>query len=535
MDKSKNAIYLLLNDTCNLIKEISNPEKNKVSNANLTEKSSQKNEHLEQTPTTNSNTLFCNLIKHLSELNMDDAFKTLKDYMKSINKSNYEFLILNLIKLSLLEKNVDFTRVFATISYISKESFEFDISTYIQDFYIALAENKFEHAKIYLDIVCNANKVDKNHILTDSLLQVLENTEKKLQHMKKEEDIQLSQTTDTAEQTISAVQTEEKTEKEIKTDNFIENKVDNNTDIKLKENDNIENTPTIIKRRDSEEEFIERKYNLLLQNKGIVILKPMSAERRKKVHNMVERYPDIVSFSINDDNNRQIVLRYKPMVQEDINFTKLSNIGRHQYKEQDYEGCINSFLQILQRSTRPSAYIYAKLGLAYMRIDNKPLAIDYLKVANYLSKCEKKNYDYTELIEKLEGRFDEEDAKPVFYMKQKTFEKNETNYGIENIDQITNFINETGLDVESACEHFDMNEEQLDTVRLIYARDYYSQGYYKKGDEFLKSVEQSKHKTKATIELFNEVQKSKNFYINRPQENPRQLKLTMKPKKHQKN
>lgn len=53
----------------------------------------------------------------------------------------------------------------------------------------------------------------------------------------------------------------------------------------------------------------------------------------------------------------------------------------------------------------------------------------------------------------------------------------------------------------------------------------------KKGDQFLKSVEQSKNKTETTINLFNEIQKNKRFYVNRPSEKPRQLSLKCQPKK----
>lgn len=56
----------------------------------------------------------------------------------------------------------------------------------------------------------------------------------------------------------------------------------------------------------------------------------------------------------------------------------------------------------------------------------------------------------------------------------------------------------------------------------------------KKGDQFLKSVEKSKNKTKFTSKLFEEVRHNKRFYINRATEDSQQLVLTLQPKKTKK-
>ena len=87
------------------------------------------------------------------------------------------------------------------------------------------------------------------------------------------------------------------------------------------------------------------------------------------------------------------------------------------------------------------------------------------------------------------------------------------------------------MDVETACQELGMTDEQIDTIRLIFAREFYTQGNYEKGDQFLKNVEKSKNKTKFTSKLFDEVRRNKRFYINRPSEKPQQLVLTLQPKK----
>ncbi len=77
-----------------------------------------------------------------------------------------------------------------------------------------------------------------------------------------------------------------------------------------------------------------------------------------------------------------------------------------------------------------------------------------------------------------------------------------------------------------------MSYEQVDTLRLEYAKRYYLQGCCTKGDQFLKSVEQNKNKTKHTIKLLEELKRNKRVYTNRNDNTSMPLQLTMQPKKN---
>lgn len=201
------------------------------------------------------------------------------------------------------------------------------------------------------------------------------------------------------------------------------------------------------------------------------------------------------------------------------------------YREGNYDVCITEYLKLLQFG-QPKAITYAKLGLAYMKKHDKDKAIDYLTVATELNKQEDGKLDFTELISNLNGSISPENKKPYFKMTTEEFGNDiENYYGIENVDEITSYILECGLDVESACKELGMTDEQIDTVRLIYAKKFYSQGDYEKGNQFLSSVEKSKNKTKFTSKLIEEIKRNKRFYINRTSENSQKLVLTLQPKK----
>jgi len=531
INDDQNVMNLLLADICEMIRNLSLPKK-EIEPAVKQEVIPQKEEVVVSTPKVGSNS-FSDVISYLMKSDLETAFQVLKSYLESINKKEYEFLIVNLIKLSVIEKDVAFTKPMITLTYISRDNFTFDMSTYIQEFYVALSQNKFDVARVYLDIISKASIIGQNQISTEALLQVLNAAESIVDDKKvtssatREVNAAVQKTSKIEEQPINPKEPKQPLSGEFKKAAPSEQKTGPQSQKEEKK--------PLIETRDSEKEFIESKHNLLLNGEGIVLLKPMNRERRKRIHHMVEEYHDMKSFSIGEDDRRQIVLRYKPQTQDYIDIKKVMAEGNTAYNQGNYDLCIANYLRLLQYK-EPIAAVYAKLGLAYMKKWNKEKAIDYLTIATELSKQEDKRFDFSDLIASLKGLVDEADKKPRFKMQAEEFESDkQENYGIENIDQITEYVLETGTDVESACQHFGLMLEQVNIVRLLYAKGFYSQGNYDKGDQFLKVVEQSDNKTKKIMSLIEEIRKNKKFYINRRDENGPQLVLTLKPKKDQKN
>ena len=279
--------------------------------------------------------------------------------------------------------------------------------------------------------------------------------------------------------------------------------------------------------------FIEMKYNELIERKGILLLKAMDKFKINKILDEVKEYSDMDAFVIDNNNRQQIVLKYRPTIDETINIRNLINSGNDAYKSKNYNKCIECYLKLIHLLNAPKAFCYAKLGLAYMKNDNIPVAIEYLTVATALSKLEDMDYDFSELISGLKGETEKYDRKPKFKMNQDDYDYSDINnyYGIENFDEINSYIIESGLDVESACKELNMSLEQIDIIKLIYAREFYIDKKFEKGDLFLNSVERSKNKTKFTKRLFNEIKTNRKYYQNRKVEDSRQLVLSLVPKK----
>lgn len=287
------------------------------------------------------------------------------------------------------------------------------------------------------------------------------------------------------------------------------------------------------------EEYIKKCYEELKVKKGILLLNPMDSDKIKKILAEAEYYPDIYAFVIKWDGQEQVVLQYKSINFEYINVKEALEEARKAYASGDYSRHISIELELLEKLKKTNSGFYATIGSAYLKMGKKyrEEAIKYLKVATYLAKLENVlNRDFTELIYSLNGKLSSESCvkyKQAKEIRDIVFDYEDVNdfYGIYNFKEINDYINETGVNVEAACEEFGLTKEQTLLVQLIYAREFYFQGNIVKGDLFLKAVEKSKEKTPLVKKIFEEIAQNKKFYQGRERDYTIDLKLTLVPKK----
>ena len=547
-----NTLYLIISDICELINELKNnnirrnSEKvDKLSKVDdkkdvLSSISIDNNEGNISTEEENNklksdvDNYFLSIISNLMNNDIESALKYLKKHLDNIGKSEYEYIITNLVKLSALEGDIAFTLPMVELSLMSNPDYVININNYIQKFYICLSEKKLEEAKIYLDIINNASKINNNSLKVDGLYKVLDSYQKSKDNENtinavQEQSNSIQNNVSNSEQEIpdtTIVDNQEQarpTDDEDSIDSYYEGDEDNNNNV---------NSAEYI-RNQNDIKFIEKKHDELIKNKGIIILNPMDdKDRINFILNEADKYLDISVFSIVDEGKTRIVLKYNDLNYEDFDAKALISEAVDDYKNRNYAEALTKQIKILETNTKQNASNYAMIGLAYLKLFNIPKAIEYLTVANYLAKQENSDRDYGDLLLKLKGEIDEDDIKPKVVMKQADFKNDNAKfYGIKKFDELNSYICESGLDVETACRNLNMSDEQIDVVKLIYAREYYTMGNNKKGELFLKSYEKSKHKTRKTKSIYNYIQHNKKFYKNRNTEAPRQLSLKLVPKK----
>ena len=264
INNSENTINLLLTDICDMIKQISSPLQTptEIIEDQFVEEPAEEvlyEEPISSIKNASSSASFSDVIRFLMKSDLENAFKVLRNYMESINKKEYEFLIVDLIKLSLIEKDLAFTKPMIALTYVSRENFMFDISNYIQEFYVTLSQNRFDEARIYLDIISKADKLGQDCILTERLLKVLNSAESMIDYKRN------NQVLDSAEKALEKSQSSSvKQTNPNSTSVKISEQMTKIESPKIAELSNEEKANSSIETRDSEKEFIESKHELLL-------------------------------------------------------------------------------------------------------------------------------------------------------------------------------------------------------------------------------------------------------------------------------
>lgn len=475
------------------------------------------------------------IIHFLEVQDLDQAVIKLKEYLKEHEKCEYEFLFLDLMKLCIIRQEMDFSSLKMFFSSFDEGVFEFQVTRYVQSFYGALAENRFDEARVYLDIVSKASKLGQVNNHVDKMTLVLSNVLKVMQDQLEESNvIENSCCEEVLEEHIDSsyggvvddVRTDDSfLEEEVLVEHALE-KVSESSKERSLDNSKVLDVKA---KNDSNElrQFIDKKL-LEVQEWGMVLLKPMDNQRIKALEEQIKDIPNIDTFCIGEGKLQQVVLRLKSTSCEEIDFSSIANEGVHDYKKGDYASCILKYRQLLEHDEKNMVWVYGELGLAYGRQYKKDIAIDYLTVATELAKKENKDVDFTYVISCLRGEVSIKERKAhKVRMKEADFFSDNNNYGIECFDEVIQDVS-MGQDVLLVCANKGLNVEQQMITLLLLARECYIFEDYRNGDLYLKQVEQMKNKSKLVCSLMNEIRRSKRFYKNRREDKSKRLTLAFK-------
>ncbi|MBQ7136554.1 MAG: hypothetical protein IJO43_01080 [Bacilli bacterium] len=487
--RDTSLIYIMLRDIVGLINEIENKKK--------------------EVKPVSPITTFSEIIELLSNKDMDNAVTKVHQYLTSIGKEKYEFLVAGLIKISILEQDDSFSKPMLLLNELSKGDIAFDVSDYISSFYDSVQNKKFKEARIYLDIISKSKELGTSENLVESLNKMLEI---------------LGQST---------------------------------------ENENNNPAEVIDYTNDEDYIFLTQKSEYLNEKRGIVVLEPMDRIHRKKIHHLVEKFSSMDSFSIGEGEKRRIVLRYVHPEWIDVDALKLQyqkDLAARKYKK-----CVDYYKTIISLP-KPHISTYYKLGVYLGKIGSYSESLELLTVAYHLFESnphlrnEANQVVLLDLINKTKKKMEEvkiqpelQDQKTQQPKKEKKVSSSKTTssnqgkdkpksrgrvinnflanitptqeyFGITKIDEISIMINDMEMSITEACGKCGLTEEETSLVRLIYARDCYSQGNYEVGDKLFKVVERSKDKTPRLKSALDEIRSSKPFYVHRKESGKQLLK-----------
>lgn len=117
---------------------------------------------------------FSELVYAFLDGNLDDDYENLDTYLESNGFSQYKKYICDLVRLSLLEDDKTFTRPIVAFNSICFDDFDFDVGSYIQDYFQALRTNELEKAQIYLNIISQSCELGGARVDVSELEEKLE-------------------------------------------------------------------------------------------------------------------------------------------------------------------------------------------------------------------------------------------------------------------------------------------------------------------------------------------------------------------------
>lgn len=503
------AINTLLRDIVEIIdKQKSSQKKNPI----LEENKENKEEKPIISKKAESTSTFVEFADSLITQDLDSSLERLSKYLEKIDKKEFEFLIADLIKIGLLEKDSTYSKALTALSLLHMGIFQFELSTYVKLFYESIAKQEIEIAKVYLDILSKADRLDQNCIMIDDLTQILEIMTRRL-----------NQNNDNLHEPLPSNNLEDKSSNDLKMPSTVKNEVRSlpkritsfpKTEANLEKkpfhvtNKNPRKTETIsIQKIDhSQNEWLKNRMPEL-EERGIILLNPMTEEEIQEVESKVNHVPNIDSFTIGKDKNKQVVLRLKTSSQP-IDFSVVKEEGDLAYQEKEYTLCIEKYQQLL-KTDMPNIYVYIRLGLSYMKNHQNDLAIDYLTVANELAKEQDLELDFSALIAKLKDNYLNEETKPRSRITLAHFEEQiDEKYGIENIEKMLT----SKMNIHQISKQLGFSEEEKTLVELILAKKYYTRGQTTLGNQYLKLAERGKNKPEFLKDQVEEVSTNKKYY-----------------------
>lgn len=330
-------------------------------------------------------TLFTNIAASLIGQDVNTAFNLLDEYLTSIGKSEFRGYVADLIKLSVLQKDLSFSEPILLLSTLSRDEFDFNVAAYIQDFYFNVARKNFKEAAIYLDILSMSEQLGGIKIPTYDL-------EEKLIE-------------DAAREGIT------KEELGIKEKVTIEEVIVEDVNVESAAFPVVEEKIEALETIDS---LMDVPYSLtdalddILNDVNMIMLEPMNDEEIASVVAAAVKVPKVQAITIQEaTGDKRVVLRYYDKFGPYVNIGETLKLADQKYKNWEYAEAIDLYQSVMPKLEKPRSFIFARLGNCYRQTTydgDFSKAIDYYTMAMAQSSEEDEPLDFTSVINDLKSK-----------------------------------------------------------------------------------------------------------------------------------
>ncbi|MBR4618843.1 MAG: sigma-70 family RNA polymerase sigma factor [Bacilli bacterium] len=409
----------------------------------------------------NNPIMFSNIVESLTNNNMNESLKMIETYLKANKKEECFELVTNLIRTSILEKDMNYLNPLMFLSNIKNPNLTMLLSNNIQLFYKSLLDNDLELSKICLDIILNIDSLKEECLLKGNLEAIYKQKEKLKYNL---ENNRLKE--------FNQIVTEYKLEKTSRDTNDTQHTI-NSIKQSLKENE-------------------------------VIITNPIDAKNLRKILILLEEYPEIDSFVIGYDEKRLVLKQRISYYLNKQTYYLLKEKADADYYNHNYEQALKNLLIINKYARVPSADTFYKIGISYIGIsdfedENSPSfkkAKLYLTISNELYKFNDINFlqntDINSFIKNVKNRMENE--------------KQEIDY-----NRLVQIVLQN-KNIDEVIESYHLTEEQKGIVKLNLCKELYTQEFYTQGDKLMESLNKDITKTPKILSLKEEITKRKKFY-----------------------
>ncbi len=247
---------------------------------------------------------------------------------------------------------------------------------------------------------------------------------------------------------------------------------------------------------ESLEEYAKLLHMNLMIKKDIIILPHMTKDRMDELNEIIkEKYKDVVTYFIVEGEEKRLVLKYSPYIDDrDFNtawFNFIPNIMQGNYETAIKQGLLVSHYN---KNDKKNESIFAWLGGTYKELGECHLARQYYTLAKSLSKQERYKSEYEYMISRL---IEMDSQAQVLETTDLILSKKDLNteycFGLEDAPTIIKMIIgkiDSGMSFDEACA--DLSDETKDIITLLIARREFIAGDEVFARYLLKTIENKK-------------------------------------------
>lgn len=243
-----------------------------------------------------------------------------------------------------------------------------------------------------------------------------------------------------------------------------------------------------------------------IKEKGMVVFHPTTEEEITKLEEYAAQNNEVGFFLL---TKNEIILKINNSAWVDHAAT--AKAGKDAYKNGNYNECIAEYMKILQcPKINHRQFLY--IGLAYYKLGNLPLALDYLIVAKELHIREMGKTNLGKIIREIKQKLatpnevEVQDTTNILTIKD---------YGLAHMKEILELLN-NGVDVEEIAIRFELVGNGVARLYLVAAEHSYQFEQYEAGDSYIEAIVSTPNMDETTLDAAYKIIMNRKLYHHIP-------------------